>query len=184
MPAFAEVVPDTRSILPRDQFTYSVPADLEALAVVGQRVEIPFGAGKAVGLVVARSEQSDVENPRDIEAVLDEQPLLFAWQLGLARWLAHRYCAPLGEVLKAMLPARIRASRPGSRKSKPRSTSKILGETAIAINVGPHKVELPYKLVLTRFNSTLKLQIYRRLRLHLTTFSTHATCHFRVALLK
>jgi hypothetical protein len=38
-------------------------------------------------------------------------------------------------------------------------SEEILGDTAIAINVGPHKVELPYKLVLTRFNSTLKLQI-------------------------
>jgi hypothetical protein len=38
-------------------------------------------------------------------------------------------------------------------------SEEILGETAIAINVGPHEVQFPYKLLLTRFNSTLKLNI-------------------------
>lgn len=39
------------------------------------------------------------------------------------------------------------------------SSEEILGNTALAINVGPHHVEFPYKLLLTRLNSLLKLKI-------------------------
>ncbi len=35
----------------------------------------------------------------------------------------------------------------------------ILGNTSIAINVGPHHVKIPYKLLLTRFTSVMDLKI-------------------------
>ena len=41
---------------------------------------------------------------RYLEAVLDEEPLLSAHLLELAEWTAQYYLAPLGEVLRAMLP--------------------------------------------------------------------------------
>jgi primosomal protein N' (replication factor Y) (superfamily II helicase) len=39
-----------------------------------------------------------------LEAVLDEEPLLSDHLLELAEWIAQYYLAPLGEVLRAMLP--------------------------------------------------------------------------------
>ncbi len=41
---------------------------------------------------------------RYLEAVLDEEPLLSEHLLELAEWTAQYYLAPLGEVLRAMLP--------------------------------------------------------------------------------
>jgi primosomal protein N' (replication factor Y) (superfamily II helicase) len=41
---------------------------------------------------------------RDLETVLDEEPLLSAHLLELAEWIAQYYLAPLGEVLRSMLP--------------------------------------------------------------------------------
>ena len=41
---------------------------------------------------------------RPIEAVLDEEPLLSEQLLTLAEWMAQYYLAPLGEVLRGMLP--------------------------------------------------------------------------------
>ena len=45
----------------------------------------------------------DVE-VRFLEAVLDEEPLLSEELLKLAEWMAGYYLAPLGEVLRGMLP--------------------------------------------------------------------------------
>lgn len=38
-------------------------------------------------------------------------------------------------------------------------SEEILSHTAVGINVGEHQVKVPYKLLLTRLNSTLNLQI-------------------------
>jgi primosomal protein N' (replication factor Y) (superfamily II helicase) len=124
MQPFATVVPDTRSILPRDLFTYAVPPELSERAVPGARVEVPFGPRTVVGYVVERTAGAEVAAPRELSAVLDEAPLLSPQAVALARWVADRYCAPLGEVLKAMLPAGVRSARPGGRKRGPRTTSR------------------------------------------------------------
>jgi len=142
---------------------------LEDLAVVGQRVEIPFGSGKTVGLVVARSQNSEIESPRDIEAVLDELPLLFEWQLELAKWLSRRYCAPLGEVIKAMLPSRVRASRPGGRKSSTRSRSRIVDEEVAPDT--PHTLTPEQSAALSSITAALEAQQFRAFLLHGVTGS-------------
>ena len=70
----------------------------------GVRVQVPFGARSLPGLVVALLDQSDHADARPISAVLDEEPLLSEAMVGLAEWIAERYCAPLPEVIKAMVP--------------------------------------------------------------------------------
>jgi len=126
MQPYADVVPDTRSILPKDVFTYTVPAELDGLAVPGARVEVPFGPRTVIGYVVERGARADVEMARPIAGVLDEPPLLSPQAVSLALWVAGRYCAPLGEVIKAMLPAGVRSAKPGGRKRGPRSTSRAV----------------------------------------------------------
>jgi len=121
---FAAVVPDTRSILPREVFTYAVPPELDAQAVPGARVEVPFGTRTVTGYVVERAAAADVAAPRPLSGVLDEPPPLSPQAVLLARWVADRYVAPLGEVIKAMLPAGVRSARPGGRKRGPRTTSR------------------------------------------------------------
>ena len=131
---YAAVVPDTRSILPRDVFTYSVPADLADLAVPGARVEVPFGARTVLGYVVARTEESDIDAPRPLTRVLEEAPLLDPVAVQLARWIAERYVAPLGEVIKAMLPTGVRSAKPGGRKRGPRTTSRSVAAIDEAVS--------------------------------------------------
>jgi len=130
---YARVVPEVRSILPRDLFTYAVPAELDRGAVPGTRVEVPFGARPVTGWVVDRLAEPDTgAEVRPITAVLDEEPPLRAPQLALARWVAARYRAPLGEVIKAMLPAGVRAARPGGRRRGPRTTSAAVAAAAVS----------------------------------------------------
>jgi len=85
-------------------FTYSVREGQQPQR--GARVIVPFRNEKLIGVVTA----ADVKAPaaemevRSLEAVLDEEPLLSEHLLELAEWTAQYYLAPLGEVLRAMLP--------------------------------------------------------------------------------
>jgi primosomal protein N' len=117
------VVPDTGAVLPQDRYTYSVPDHLVALAVPGTRVMVPFGRREVVGYVIAADAAPANVEARPITSVLDEAPILDTAALEIAGWVAARYCAPLGEVVRAMLPKGVRTSRPGGRKRGPRITS-------------------------------------------------------------
>ena len=121
--SYVAVVPDTGAILPQDQYTYAVPGNLAKLAVRGARVEVPFGRRDVLGYVVDTDTALIRREARLINAVLAESPILDRAALDLAHWVAARYRAPLGEVIKAMLPKGIRAARPGGRSRIPRSTS-------------------------------------------------------------
>jgi primosomal protein N' (replication factor Y) len=100
MPAYCEVALP----VPLDRvFTYALREDQAALR--GARVIVPFRNEKLIGVVTA----VDVKAPADfevryLEAVLDEEPLLSEHLLALAEWMAGYYLAPLGEVLRGMLP--------------------------------------------------------------------------------
>jgi primosomal protein N' (replication factor Y) len=71
----------------------------------GARVIVPFRNEKMVGVAIEihGNAPQDFE-AKPIEAVLDEEPLLSAHLLELAAWIAQYYLAPLGEVLRGMLP--------------------------------------------------------------------------------
>jgi primosomal protein N' (replication factor Y) len=100
MPAYCEValpVPLDRA------FTYALRDDQHALR--GVRVIAPFRNEKLIGVItgVNAAAPNDVE-VRYLEAVLDDQPILSEPLLALAEWMAQYYLAPLGEVLRGMLP--------------------------------------------------------------------------------
>jgi primosomal protein N' (replication factor Y) len=100
MPAFCEValpVPLDRT------FTYAVREEQRAQR--GARVIAPFRNEKLIGVVTAVDAKAPAEfEVRYLEAVLDEEPLLSDALLKLAEWMAQYYLAPLGEVLRGMLP--------------------------------------------------------------------------------
>jgi primosomal protein N' (replication factor Y) (superfamily II helicase) len=84
---------------------------------------VPFGRREVLGYVIAADSAPATVEARPITSVLDEAPILDDTALELARWMAARYCAPLGEVIRAMLPKGVRTARPGGRKRGPRITS-------------------------------------------------------------
>jgi primosomal protein N' (replication factor Y) len=84
-------------------FTYAVREG--QLPVRGARVIAPFRNEKLIGVVTGASDTAPAEfEARFLEAVLDEEPLLSENLLALAEWMAGYYLAPLGEVLRGMLP--------------------------------------------------------------------------------
>ena len=100
MSAFCEValpVPLDRT------FTYAVGDG--QLPQRGARVIAPFRNEKLIGVVTALDvkPEGDFET-RYLEAVLDDEPIVSDQLLELAEWIAGYYLAPLGEVLRGMLP--------------------------------------------------------------------------------
>ena len=84
-------------------FTYEL-GELEA--EVGARVMVPFGGQRLVGVVVKVHDvvpADDVEVKR-VQQVMDEAALLPDELMELGKWVAAYYCAPLGEVLRGMMP--------------------------------------------------------------------------------
>ena len=104
MPLFCDValpVPVDRA------FTYSIEG---ASPVVGGRVLVPFRREQFQGVVVALHDHAPLADDastakvRPVLRVLDHEPVLSEHLLQLGRWIAEYYLAPLGEVLRTMLP--------------------------------------------------------------------------------
>ncbi len=78
--------------------TYLVP---DGMAVaLGDVVRVPLGPKELYGFAVSDPYEAPArEGLRPIAARLDGQPAFDAATLGLARWIAERYCCSLGEAL-------------------------------------------------------------------------------------
>jgi primosomal protein N' (replication factor Y) len=71
----------------------------------GARVVAPFRNERLIGVVTAVGVPTPADfEVRSLDAVLDDEPLLSEQLLTLAEWMAQYYLAPLGEVLRGMLP--------------------------------------------------------------------------------
>lgn len=102
MAALAHVVPLTPV---EGVFTYRVPEALDAEAVPGARVVIPFGRRALTGVIVER-DAGDGEGLKPLHDVLDPAGEGLPQDLiALTRWLADYYCCAWGEVLRAALPS-------------------------------------------------------------------------------
>jgi primosomal protein N' (replication factor Y) len=95
--------------LPLDyHFTYRVPAAFQWRIKTGIRVIVQFGKRKFFSALVYKLHQNQPEDDfeiKDIEAILDEEPIVGEIQLQLWEWIANYYCCTLGEVYKAALPS-------------------------------------------------------------------------------
>src|SRR3984885_3467715 len=90
--------------VPLDQtFTYAVNG---GAPVVGARVLVPFSGQKLMGVVVRVHEDAPVDDfeVKPVQQVRDDAAVLPDDLMQLAAWIASYYVAPLGEVLRGMLP--------------------------------------------------------------------------------
>ena len=100
MPAYCDValpVPLDRT------FTYAVNGVVPA---VGARVLVPFSGQRLMGVVMRVHDDALPEGveAKPVQTVMDVGALLDSGQMELARWIAQYYCAPVGEVIRGMLP--------------------------------------------------------------------------------
>jgi primosomal protein N' (replication factor Y) len=100
MPAFCDVaVP-----VPLDAtFTYALPESLPE-PCVGGRVIVPFREKRLCGVVTGLHDRKPDFAAKPVLQVLDTAPALTPELMQLGRWIAQYYIAPIGEVLRTMLP--------------------------------------------------------------------------------
>src|SRR5579872_2641128 len=101
MPRFCDVsLP-----VPLDQpFTYSLPETLRHRVRAGSRILVPFGPRKLTGVILRCHDDPPAMAAREALRLIDSEPVLGDDLLSLGRWIAAYYCAPLGDVLRGMLP--------------------------------------------------------------------------------
>ncbi len=93
-----------------DPLTYSVPARWSGLARIGVRARVPVGKRRVTGWIVGLPGRppAEVETQlRAIESVVDLEPVLPDDLMEIARFASSYYAAPIGEVLRNMIPGRL-----------------------------------------------------------------------------
>lgn len=95
------------------EFDYLVPEEMVEHAAIGMRVEVPFGKRVTRGTIVGMVEVSEFDGLKPLHGLVGEKPFVDASLIGLARWMADYYCAPLENAVRTILPAAVR--RKGAR---------------------------------------------------------------------
>src|SRR5271157_3461753 len=105
MPEGSYLYCDVSLPVPMDQpFTYTLPETLRHRAHPGCSIVAPFGTRRLTGVILRCHDEPPAMATREALRLIDAEPVLDAELLALGRWIAGYYCAPLGEVLRGMLP--------------------------------------------------------------------------------
>ncbi|HET9847482.1 MAG TPA: DEAD/DEAH box helicase, partial [Candidatus Dormibacteraeota bacterium] len=138
-------------------FDYAVPDQLRDVVQVGHRVRVPFGKRTVTGFVYALQQAPAVLELKPIQALVDEEPVLPPVLVEMAGFVADHYLVPLDEVIRAIVPPRVRAvlrrtvkrrrqSRILQQMDQPKSVEPVVLEPAqeaarerIALSLGRHE---------------------------------------------
>ncbi|MFA4874790.1 MAG: primosomal protein N' [bacterium] len=121
----------------RRAFTYALPDGLRAMP--GMRVAVEFHRKRTVGVIIETMDRLpqalEGRAIKEISALLDDKPALSPALLELVRWMSDYYCAPIGEVVRAALPARLLQARAPrtTRPTEPSETAPLV-EKEITLN--------------------------------------------------
>lgn len=88
-------------------YDYKIPHSLESAAVPGVRVSLPFGRGnrRTEGIILSLGEREDSKTLKNIDTVLDDEPVLTEEQLRLCMWMNDRFFCTVYSAARSMLPA-------------------------------------------------------------------------------
>lgn len=88
-------------------YDYLLPADRAEGAAVGSRVLVPFGRAnkRSEGIILAFRDGASREKLKAVSEVLDDEPVLDAFQLKLAAWMRERLYCTYYECIRTILPA-------------------------------------------------------------------------------
>lgn len=88
-------------------FTYSITEAEAQFLQQGMRVAVPFGKSKVYTALVYKIHQQapEVYEAKEIQQILDEEPIVTKQQLQHWEWIASYYMASLGEVFRSAVPS-------------------------------------------------------------------------------
>jgi primosomal protein N' (replication factor Y) len=110
MPSILQVALDTPLYR---LFDYRLP-DVLGVVQPGSLIEVPFGRTRQIGVALGAPADSAIQDNklRDVIRVLDDRPALSPDILRLAQFCADYYHHPLGAILLATLPPRLKNATP------------------------------------------------------------------------
>ncbi|MEN8900943.1 MAG: primosomal protein N', partial [Nonlabens sp.] len=87
-------------------FTYTINAAEFEFLKPGMRVAVPFGKSKIYTGIVHRVHQENIATyeVKDIEFIIDEDPIVTKDQLKFWEWISSYYLCAVGQVMRAALP--------------------------------------------------------------------------------
>ena len=90
--------------------TYEVPSAFKDVIEIGKRVVVPLATTKLYSGIVAAIHQNKPQGyeVREVEDVLDAQPLVRQVQIDFWNWMSSYYMCTIGEVMNAALPSGFR----------------------------------------------------------------------------
>ncbi|HJX00171.1 MAG TPA: primosomal protein N' [Terriglobales bacterium] len=140
MPTFCDVALP----LPLEMtFTYRVNGHTP---VIGGRVLVPFRTSRLPGVVTALHDRPPSMEAKTVHTVLDAEPLIDAVLMQLAEWISNYYIAPIGEVLRSMLPLQAEVRR-DCRYTITEAGQKALYDGAQSGNSGRSKKSLAEQMI-------------------------------------
>ncbi|QHI35621.1 Primosomal protein N' [Kordia antarctica] len=88
-------------------FTYSITETEANFLQQGMRVAVPFGKSKVYTALVYKIHQEAPETyeAKEIQQILDEEPIISPQQLKHWEWISSYYMASLGEVFRSAVPS-------------------------------------------------------------------------------
>ena len=94
-------------------FTYIVPDEKVTQVTPGVRVLVPFGASKQyLGIVVRiHDEKPEGFELKSVLSVMDSSPMVLESQYRLWKWISEYYMCPIGDVMKAAIPAKLKDTK-------------------------------------------------------------------------
>ena len=102
-------------------FDYAVPAGLEVLP--GCRVRVPLRRKSATGTVLAAVEDERMDFAlRELESLIDPEPLITPVLLRTGEWIAHYYGCGIETVIRSLLPEAVRS---GENSAKTRRVAVL-----------------------------------------------------------
>jgi primosomal protein N' (replication factor Y) len=143
--------------IPSDKtFTYAVPEALERDISVGKRVLITLEKRRMTGYIIDVMSASICENVKDIEDILDSEPLFNENDLSFYEWVSLYYIYRLGKALSEILPGGIdlkscRWITPATMTSDNKSSIKSSYQTRIMDTLA----DFPNGLPLSRLKNIL-----------------------------
>ena len=88
----------------RETFSYAVPKCLRSLVHIGSRVLVPFNRRRITGYVVEEIFETPHLTLKEIEDILEPEPLFHPRMVPFFKWIADYYRHPMGMVIHSALP--------------------------------------------------------------------------------
>lgn len=98
-------------------FQYSVPEDIASVISIGNKVNIPFGAGHRTGYVVnlSNTPEIDPDKIRSLDGIVKSSTTIDERMIKLAYWMKTNYGSTINQALKTVIPVKEKVKQVNNR---------------------------------------------------------------------